>query len=850
MEDDGQIARYLLGIPEKAELASYAKQFLGDDQRVVNFVDELWQRTHAQESSGTNQPKLVALKKQEQSMFPSKNTPSNPPVPSRPATSSSSSSSTSSTSVSTSSSASTTTASTSSSSSTGKRSELYEDAATSDKRSKDKSFAMGRGVKVTYVKDPNKVRNREECSCQATQHPLVCNCTACGKIVCELEGEGECFFCGSFVTKTGTQIAPEFLKVMSGKGEEEDVDIKEYYDQTHNEAGLSKAVAHKNKLLGFAKEQAHRTAIHDEQADYYDFQSNVWMNEEEKKRAKALAEDMERQLQQRKMHKISIDIENKRVITSREDDFDNIPLQPETKVAGSFNSGMMNHSRATVPSSSGTVGEYKQQATDTRYFANDTLKGRAREVYDGLKDAIRQSRENAAMAKQQGKTHEPRSRVQHDDPYAEEVVVLHVEPEEATEADGPSCEAPAETTVDRGMCLSMHQPWASLLVAGIKRFEGRGWSTKHRGPLWIASTARDAEEAEIQSLQAEYRAVYGEAAEIPFPKSYPKGALLGCVDMVDCWTQEQFQQYRKGKAFVEDSESAFVFVCQNPRQLKIVRAISGQHKLWNLDPTILATAKEGLKPVSMKWDPAVEAQKKPPMDIWPTGYRGGGVPAALAEQAFKPVVKEIIPGLVHLKNFLSLSQQQNLVDACRDYGVSEGGFYVPTYENSNHLNLYMFCLGQNWNLVTSSYEPVRTNHDNAPVPPVPPSLLQPALACLKESQKVSQVIPDCKPDICIVNFYTAAGKLGMHQDKDETKRSLAAGIPVISLSLGDACDFVFGDKDNPQSVRLQSGDGLVFGGPARNVFHGVAKVHPNTCPRNLKLKSPGRVNLTFRQYDV
>ena len=41
---------------------------------------------------------------------------------------------------------------------------------------------------------------------------------------------------------------------------------------------------------------------------------------------------------------------------------------------------------------------------------------------------------------------------------------------------------------DTPYCLSMHQPWASLLVAGIKRVEGRGWPTRHRGRLWIAST--------------------------------------------------------------------------------------------------------------------------------------------------------------------------------------------------------------------------------------------------------------------------------------------------------------------------------------------------------------------------
>jgi hypothetical protein len=47
-------------------------------------------------------------------------------------------------------------------------------------------------------------------------------------------------------------------------------------------------------------------------------------------------------------------------------------------------------------------------------------------------------------------------------------------------------------------CLSMHQPWASLLVHGIKRVEGRGWPTDHQGTLWIASTAQEPDSASIQ----------------------------------------------------------------------------------------------------------------------------------------------------------------------------------------------------------------------------------------------------------------------------------------------------------------------------------------------------------------
>jgi len=41
---------------------------------------------------------------------------------------------------------------------------------------------------------------------------------------------------------------------------------------------------------------------------------------------------------------------------------------------------------------------------------------------------------------------------------------------------------------------------------------------------------------------------------------------------------------------------------------------------------------------------------------------------------------------------------------------------------------------------------------------------------------------------------------------------------------------------------------FVFGGPARLCYHGVSRVVPGTSPPELSLS--GRLNLTFRQYDV
>lgn len=43
----------------------------------------------------------------------------------------------------------------------------------------------------------------------------------------------------------------------------------------------------------------------------------------------------------------------------------------------------------------------------------------------------------------------------------------------------------------------MHQPWASLLVHGIKRIEGRDWPTEHRGTLWVHATAQAPEPDDI-----------------------------------------------------------------------------------------------------------------------------------------------------------------------------------------------------------------------------------------------------------------------------------------------------------------------------------------------------------------
>ncbi|KAI4468412.1 thyroid receptor interacting protein related [Holotrichia oblita] len=132
-------------------------------------------------------------------------------------------------------------------------------------------------------------------------------------------------------------------------------------------------------------------------------------------------------------------------------------------------------------------------------------------------------------------------------------------------------------SVDQGMCLSMHQPWASLLVAGIKIHEGRMWKTDHRGRLWIAAAAKQPENEEILACEEMYRIFYDDPT-LEFPKKYPIGCLLGCVFVEDCLDQGEYRhRYPDG-----ESNSPFVLICSNPVILPVFYPMQGQHKICEL----------------------------------------------------------------------------------------------------------------------------------------------------------------------------------------------------------------------------------------------------------------------------
>ena len=201
------------------------------------------------------------------------------------------------------------------------------------------------------------------------------------------------------------------------------------------------------------------------------------------------------------------------------------------------------------------------------------------------------------------------------------------------------------------------------------------------------------------------------------------------------------------------------------------------------------------------------------------------------------------PGVAWLRKYLSPGEQQALAACCRGILDGPAGGYVPTVRGGGRMRVRMACLGRHWNPLTYRYEATRADYDGAPVAPVPEDLA--ALA--------TRIAGDAgfafRPDICLINAYDADGRMGLHQDKDETRASIESGFPVVSISLGATARFLFGGlrrRDPVQSLLLESGDAFVFGGLARLRYHGVSRIVPGTAPDGLGID--GRLNLTFRQY--
>ena len=105
------------------------------------------------------------------------------------------------------------------------------------------------------------------------------------------------------------------------------------------------------------------------------------------------------------------------------------------------------------------------------------------------------------------------------------------------------------------------------------------------------------------------------------------------------------------------------------------------------------------------------------------------------------------------------------------------------------------------------------------------------------------------PEACLINWYDAKARLGLHVDADED----AEHAPVVSVSLGDKARFRLGGtkrSDPTSSLVLSSGDVVVLSGPSRRCYHGVDRIYAGTSALLPDVWRPGRINLTMRRVNA
>ena len=98
------------------------------------------------------------------------------------------------------------------------------------------------------------------------------------------------------------------------------------------------------------------------------------------------------------------------------------------------------------------------------------------------------------------------------------------------------------------------------------------------------------------------------------------------------------------------------------------------------------------------------------------------------------------------------------------------------------------------------------------------------------------------PDACLINRYEPGARMSLHQDRNERDMTQ----PIVSVSLGLPAVFLFGGakrSDKARRCALQHGDVVVWGGPSRLFFHGIA---PLADGEHAQLGRK-RINLTFRK---
>lgn len=375
---------------------------------------------------------------------------------------------------------------------------------------------------------------RHVCTCEASKHQLINNCLHCGRIVCKQEGSGPCLTCGALV------CTPQEQEIIL-RGSKKSVKLHETLMRVPNpeaDAQLKKAIDHKNKLLEFNRTSAQRTQVIDDESDYFSLDGNKWMTKDQRQvMAKKVQELHDKRHASRSAQKVTFDIAGRRIIDAD----------------GSFDYQRETDDLKALAANFSSLKFSSNEQEDLNVNINPSL-----DIPSLVYEPTRYSKTINKSEITNNRWNQP----------------IRIQDRELQEI------------TDKGMCLSLHQPWASLLVMGIKTHEGRTWYTHYRGLLWIHAASKVPTPREVAEVEESHKLIHRNSCA-KFPEQYPVSCLLGCLTLTDCLPQEEYKtQFPEG-----ESASPYVFICENPQELLLKFPMKGKHKIFKMESNIHKAAK-------------------------------------------------------------------------------------------------------------------------------------------------------------------------------------------------------------------------------------------------------------------
>lgn len=196
-------------------------------------------------------------------------------------------------------------------------------------------------------------------------------------------------------------------------------------------------------------------------------------------------------------------------------------------------------------------------------------------------------------------------------------------------------------------------------------------------------------------------------------------------------------------------------------------------------------------------------------------------------------MKLTVKGFDIHKGFLDVVGQRAILAAVRGV-VSDAPFFRPDTPYGKPMSVRMTAAGvYGWFSDKKGYRYVSNHPSGRPWPAIPAEVL----AIWRDVTGLER-----EPECCLINYYGAEAKMGLHQDRDEASMEW----PVVSVSLGDEGLFRMGNVTRggkTESHWLSSGDVVVMGGDARLAYHGVDRIRAGSSKL---LPKGGRLNLTLR----